>query len=78
MNGLGGDTSKVFNGMGCLAASVIAHFKEGAGGFYMSQSDEEEYVYTVYERNGKIYLKCEWYDGRLYEGPVDLFNDEDL
>ena len=37
VNGLGGDdlnSKKVFNGAGCLAAQLIAHFKKGAGGIY--------------------------------------------
>lgn len=35
VNGLSGDTSKLFNGAGCLAAALVAHFKDGAGGFYL-------------------------------------------
>jgi len=35
VNGLGADDRNVFNGAGCLAAQMIAHFKNGAGGFYL-------------------------------------------
>ena len=36
INGLrGGDNENFFNGMGCLAAQLVAHFKEGAGQFYL-------------------------------------------
>jgi len=30
-----GDTRKLANGMGCLAAQLIAHFKQSVGGFYI-------------------------------------------
>lgn len=44
--------SKVANGANCLAAQIIAHFKDGIGGFYLypagSRDHGEEYIYTVY------------------------------
>jgi hypothetical protein len=48
------DKSVVFNGMGCLAAQIIAHFKQSPGGFYihsvdMNQDCWQEYEYHVYE-----------------------------
>ena len=52
-NGIGGDMSKdtVFNGMHCLAASVVAHFKDGIGSFYLypasTRGMDEDYIYTV-------------------------------
>jgi hypothetical protein len=30
-----GDPRKMANGMGCLAAQLVAHFKDGAGNFYI-------------------------------------------
>ena len=46
------ETERVFNGAGCLAAQLVAHFKEGAGGYYihkpMSKNCGEEYVYEIY------------------------------
>ena len=52
VNGIGlSDENKViFNGMGCLSAQVIAHFKDGAGGFYLQRANNnsgEEYRYHV-------------------------------
>ena len=42
-----------FNGMGCLAAQMIAKFKIGAGGFYIYPIDStdcwQEYEYHVHE-----------------------------
>src|SRR5690606_30353852 len=69
-----GDTIETrFNGMGCLAAAVIAHFKTGIGEYYLtSTGDEQEYNYTVYEKDGKIHLKVvtgDYHDKEtLYDG----------
>lgn len=58
VNGMGADRN-VFNGMGCLAASVVAHFKggHGAGGFYLypagSRDHGEEWVYHVRGKMGE-------------------------
>ncbi len=53
VNGFGsGDPPKTANGMGCLAAQIIANFKSGIGGFYLYPADTrdygEEYIYTIY------------------------------
>ena len=52
VNGFGLDTRTLqFNGMGCLSAQVVAHFKEGVGGFYLYRGGTtncgEEYRYEV-------------------------------
>lgn len=52
VNGIGGDEKNiVFNGAGCLSAQMIAHFKNGAGGFYIepitSKDCGQEYEYEV-------------------------------
>lgn len=52
VNGIGGDEKQtVFNGAGCLAAQMIAHFKDGAGGFYIepitAKDCGQEYEYEV-------------------------------
>ncbi len=58
------ETQKVFNGAGCLAAQLVAHFKEGAGGFYihkpMSRNCGEEYTYEIYVDwdTKEIKLRC--------------------
>ena len=53
VNGIaGGEKRKISNGMSCLAAQMIAYFKEEPGGFYLYRADTrdvgEEYVYTIY------------------------------
>lgn len=51
VNGLSiNNPKKTFNGMGCLTAQVIAHFKRGAGGIYIENPDTTfcgDYVYEV-------------------------------
>jgi len=54
VNGLTkGQDHKVANGMGCLAAQLIAHFKDGPGGFYIHPVTDTEcgqdYEYHVYQ-----------------------------
>lgn len=53
------DPPKSSNGMGCLAAQTIGHFKSGIGGFYLyaahTRDCGEEYIYTIYlEKTGKF------------------------
>lgn len=51
VNGLSGDEGKIANGMSCLAAQIIAEFKEEAGQFYIYKAGAkgcgEEFVYRV-------------------------------
>ena len=54
VNGIGsGEAEGVWNGMGCLAASLVAHFKKGPGNFYLhapilNRADWQEFEYHVY------------------------------
>ena len=70
VNGLGGDTkAKIANGMGCLAAQMIAHFKVGAGQFYMQVPEPgidcaQEYEYHVYNNKVIVYA----YDKLVFDG----------
>jgi len=51
VNGIGVNDTNVFNGAGCLAAQMIAHFKDGAGGIYIepitAKNCGQEYEYEV-------------------------------
>lgn len=54
VNGISvGDTRRIANGMGCLAAQLIANFKIDAGGFYIypvtAKDCGQDYEYHVYE-----------------------------
>jgi len=59
VNGIGHNTpERAANGMGCLAAQLITHFKDGIGGIYIHHSDAtdcgEEYTYTIYKKVANI------------------------
>ena len=51
----------VYNGMGCLAASMVAHFKQTPGGFYIHPVEVtdcgQDYEYHVYDKSGKLYIE---------------------
>jgi hypothetical protein len=63
VNGIGGDKN-VFNGAGCLAAQMIAHFKNGAGGIYIEPmtatncGQEYEYEVIVDFDTKELTMKC--------------------
>lgn len=48
--GFGTEADPQFNGMGCLAAQLVAHFKKGVGGFYIDNPNgvcDNDYTYTI-------------------------------
>lgn len=58
VNGMsGGDPPKTANGMPCLAAQVVAHFKDGVGSIYLHPAGTrkcgEDYIYYVSGVEGK-------------------------
>ena len=66
VNGFGKESKALANGMGCLAASLVAHFKETVGGFYIhsvtSTDCGQDYEYHVYKDRVKVL------------GPGSIFN----
>jgi hypothetical protein len=64
------------NGMGCLAAQAIAHFKQGIGGFYIVSVDErdcgQDYEYHVYP-DGVVVKRYD--DDELFSGSWSEFDD---
>ena len=56
VNGIGSERKKIANGMGCLVAQVIAHFKTEVGNFYVEPAGTrnygEEYTYIVTGEEG--------------------------
>ena len=67
VNGLGLDevkSKRVFNGAGCLAAQLVAHFKDGAGGIYIEPitvkdcGQEYEYEIIVNSDTHEVTFKC--------------------
>ena len=62
VNGLGvGSKTLQFNGMGCLAAQMVAHFKESPGGFYIHPTDitecGQDYEYHIYDSGKGLYVE---------------------
>jgi hypothetical protein len=59
LNGIGKE--RQFNGMGCLAAQMIANFKESAGGFYIhpvvDQSCGQDYEYHILNIDGEFKIE---------------------
>jgi hypothetical protein len=51
----------VYNGMGCLAASMVAHFKQTPGGFYIHPTDitdcGQDYEYHIYDSGKGLYIE---------------------
>lgn len=51
VNGFDGTKREDFNGINCLAAALVAHFKKGIGGIYLypigSRDVDEEYIYRI-------------------------------
>ena len=78
VNGFGSnDKSKVANGMDCLAAQMIAHFKDGIGDIYLMHPDTtdvgEEYIYEIEESGNDKQLAITVTDGDqavIFKGTV--------
>jgi hypothetical protein len=89
VNGLpvGRSDDSLANGMSCLAAQVISHFKQGAGDFYLHTANTrdygEEYIYTIYvhrcieETNDMLKVRVhKVYDNKdIFDGTVDEMKD---
>lgn len=74
----------VANGMPCLAAQLVAHFKVDPGQFYLypagTRGAGEDYRYTVYpDNNGLVCVRCDQTDisgnsrKTLFDGPAPQF-----
>jgi len=61
VNGIGAEKTRIANGMGCLAAQVVAHFKDSVGGFYIHSVDSTEcgqdYEYRVYQKDKELRVR---------------------
>ena len=57
VNGLGDREAPVFNGLGCLAASLIAELKDGPGDIYIEDPNRLhgwlDYEYVIWGDSGK-------------------------
>lgn len=72
----------VFNGMGCLSAQVIAHFKNGAGGIYLHEAgttdcwQNYDYYVIANEDTKEVTFKCVNGSKTIFEGTPQQFIEE--
>ncbi len=75
VNGYGEVKPKLANGMGCLAAQLIANFKKSVGGFYIYAVTDtdcgQEYEYHVYEN--RVVVKDP--TAVIFEGDYQSFSE---
>lgn len=73
VNGFGEAKTKLANGMGCLAAQIIAHFKVGIGGFYLESVESidcgQDYTYHIYDNR----ICVENWDSKIFDGTWEEF-----
>jgi hypothetical protein len=77
------EIDNAFNGAGCLAASLVAHFKEKIGGFYLKPTEatdcwqDFEYILTVTSPkdgdDGSISIRVVSHGETLFEGAQAAF-----
>ena len=69
-----GEERKIANGMGCLAAQLVAHFKVGFGSFYLYPVSEkdcgQEYEYHIYKDRVTVFG---YNKEHLFTGPWSQF-----
>lgn len=79
VNGIGADTTKIANGMGCLAAQIVANFKTEAGGIYLEPVTAwdcgQEYEYEIRNVDDKIHIKVidTWEKKTIFQGDTESF-----
>ena len=84
VNGFGRDTANLANGMGCLAAQMVSHFKKGCGTFYVMEVEDrdcgQDYEYHVFtdrvgvkDFRGEVLFEGSWKKFRKFcaEGNED-------
>lgn len=74
VNGYNEKKEKLANGMGCLAAQIISHFKVGVGGFYMepvtATDCSQDYEYHVYNNRVRV---LDYNGNEMFNGTYDQF-----
>ena len=70
VNGLGRESDKLFNGMGCLAASLVAELKDGPGDVYIDPRESHSWIDYHYYIWGDYY-KSIWIS--IFDGNKCIF-----
>ena len=86
VNGFGLNAKKQANGMGCLAAQIIAGLKKGIGGIYLVPTSGKindwcDYVYIVTGKEGEVpNIQCTTQSGpfpfNIQDGSKLIFNEK--
>lgn len=67
------EARKTANGMSCLAAQIVAHFKKDVGSFYLYNIEDtdhcQDYEYHVYIDRVEVYRR----NSPVFDGPWDDF-----
>lgn len=82
VNGIRLEDKKVFNGVECLAAQMVAHFKKGPGGIYLvvpelDADHDQEYEYHISHVNdhGLVIRVIKFPDKTLFAGSPEEFSE---
>lgn len=86
VNGIGATDNKIANGSGCLAAQLVAHFKDGPGGIYLAPTTEvdcgQDYEYHIATHGEGVGLTitCQRIEGlrpfrrkKIFDGGIEEF-----
>jgi len=77
VNGIPNYKKGIANGGACLAAQIVAHFKEEVGGFYLQPAGTRldfTYYYFVKPNGANIHLRVEYGDETLFDGNIENFD----
>lgn len=85
VNGLSGDAGKIANGASCLAAQMVAHFKDGPGNIYLVAGEPgdhgQDYEYIIQANHFEepvgvieVTVLGGWHEkAQLFKGSVEDF-----
>lgn len=78
VNGISPDDATVFNGSGCLAAQMVAYFKDGPGNIYLlpthTSYSYQDYSYHVYFQNEQFCIEVRNHKNKkLFSGSLEEF-----
>lgn len=76
----GSKLGEIANGVGCLAAQLVAYLKNDVGGIYIQRHNGfEEFTYDIVigrEESGfEIRLKVHCYEDKIFEGDLKEFGE---
>ena len=70
VNGMGRENDNLFNGIGCMAASIVAELKDGPGDVYIEPRESHSWIDYHYYIWGDYY-KSIWIS--IFDGNVCIF-----